>query len=476
MSEIWTESSALRDMGSYFDRGSDTYAMSNNWYPWLRIVPKKNVLEHHGLSGSSGEIFALIEQIINDSKAQDKKAVGGVWYLPVDEEAFSVAPKSEYDKITPSLGGSSKMMADITGGVINKAGQWISKIHSGAGGAVSGAGKLVQQLAGDIDGPVVWNGADIGEFSFTAHLGFSNFYEYQYYRALDVVLSLMTMPTKGTHIDIISKFLKAAGASERAQSYKMYLMQQPPSACDIELQVGYSTGVSAEGKAIEVLHPAGSSKLFKAHDMIVTDVKHAENQGVGVDGWGTCRAMTLGISMKPLDINAILDGYKDMLKSNVYKKSSVPDFITDGNVSLVEETEPAASQSLNNRIDQANKDREATYYKVKGSRWNKKQQYMDTTAQATSFSMSGARVQRNASKLVKNISKAILYNIFSMNSSVTAALYVGARIVKNVGPNRVVLSAGKVSGFSNAKTTVSAGIPGLLARQARSVAKVFGRS
>lgn len=477
MSEIWTDTAKLRDAGAYFDLGKDTHAMSHHWRTWLRIVPKTNVLAYHGLSKSSGEIFALIEQIIEDSKAQDKEAIGGVWYLPIKQEDFHVAPKSEYDKITPSLGGGSKMLADVAGGVMNKAGQFISKFSAGAGGAVSGAGKFVQQLAGDIDGPVVWNGASIGDFDFSVSVGFSNYHEYQYYKAVSTVLTLMTMPIKGAHIDIVSKVLKEMGASERAQSYKMYLMQKPPSACSLEVQVGYASDIDTEGKALEVLHPNGSLKLFKADDMLLVDAKGEDSDNsVGLDGWGVSRSLKMSIRMTPLDINAVLDGYKSMLKSNAYKAASIPDIVTDSMVNNVAETEPSVSQSLNNRIDQADKDREATYYKVKGSKWNKKQQYMDTSAQAISFSMSGARVQRAAGKLAKNISKAILYNVFSMNSSITSVLYVGARIVKNVGPSRVIVSAGKVSGFSNAKTTVSAGIPGLLVRQARSVAKVFGRS
>jgi hypothetical protein len=188
---------------------------------WLKITPVfpfKKIIDRFGISGDYNDLLSGIQK--NPDFANDP-----AFYFPLSGEIPAYLFTGNYSKQTPEWGGVGKSMADLLGGlakftgnVLNAAGKYetgVTGTHvlKTLGGYATGAGEFMHLFTGDIDSPKIWDNTAVAPLTLESTVAFENEYEQKYYKAAEILLTLMTMPVTTGRINAVAKIGKLLNTS-----------------------------------------------------------------------------------------------------------------------------------------------------------------------------------------------------------------------------------------------------------------------
>ena len=382
---------------------------------WLRIVPDADIGDILSRFSLFGDYKDLIEGL------QKNPLWDGGFYFPLTSEVPSYLFTGNYGKQTPEWGATGKFMADALSGLLGTAGRAANAIgkheaikiggHSifgTIGNITNKAAGFVSTFTGDIDSPKIWDNTTISPVAAESLVSFETEFEYKYYKAAEIVLTLMTMPKQGNFIDTVAKIGKLINTTNGGpvSQYVLYQMEEPKSVCDISIFVGkQQSDLIKLNDVISVDSDSGSMVLFAINGCFLSSFGlnyGTETSGAGFDAVGIPRMVKYNFTLDPKTIKSVLDGFALVLASNKYNSA----------LTLPVEKLPYYAEA-------------ATPDEIPG----------------VSRSISLAAGFRQAQFDVGSLARAFIHNILFGNISVAAAQYVGARTINALSPVRVIVGA-----------------------------------
>lgn len=408
---------------------------------WLRIEPRfdfDTIIDRFSFPGD------YVDLIHGVSRNPD---FDNAFYFPISGDIPAYLFTGSYSKQTPEWSGVGKSMADIMGGLAKSAGNILNKIGNleavkiggksmlgRLGGLATGAGEFLHLFTGDIDSPKIWDRSEVAPVTLESTVAFENEYEQKYYKAAEILLTLMTMPVTTGEFDNVARIGKLLNTSSEGpiRKYKIFTMGEPLSDCDIDIVVGkQQRDLKAlyDVVTVDASATSGSLNLFAMRECFLAafSLSYGADSAAGFDERGIPRLLKYSFTLDPKSLQSIIDGYADILNFNKHTQlSDVPIGVLPGYAM------PATVDDI-----------------------------PEGPFNGMMLAYAGRQVRFAAGMTIRSI----LNNILFGSVSAAAAAYVGQRVINSVTPVRVLVGAGGNS------TLLPAGYAGYIKEAGHNIAK-----
>ncbi len=349
---------------------------------WLKITPATQISElltddlRGALSDDTIDFVLTTLGEATDSK-QDLVDI----FLPITGPLPAMFFRSKYAKVIPDLGLSQRASLELVGGIIQKTATGLQGASNALGGFGGGLTNLLQQggsllssLSGNLDGPKVWENVEVAPVAIISKVGFEDIEEYQYFKAVEIVLQRMTVPKKDRTITAVKRTIQKLIQTKKGgvlSGLEVLSLAAPLSECSIEITAGVPimkgggtksirdvakgfalsglksvTGVDLSApmaKAITDIVPSNQNEdnnilLFSMDDVFLgeSNVQHGTENGRGFDATGISRIATFSLNFIPKTLQTVIDGQARVSNDSRFKDlKRLPSFIANlDNVAL----------------------------------------------------------------------------------------------------------------------------------------------
>jgi len=307
---------------------------------WLKFWPYKDgalLLLEDDLGKITDQAFkAYVTQLLIGVLNDDPLLI------PLTGAVPKLTLKNTYERVIPDLSMTQRFTAGFGGGVLSKvgalAGDLASGFRSGDPGKLAQAGNLaaraganvkdilqsvgsfVQQFQGSLDSPNIWNSTAVDPINFTGMAGFQNLYEYQYYKAIDFILTRMLTPILSDSFSL-KKYIEKLAQDMNKQLLRgldVQALNAPRAVCDIEVVSGKAFPLQA-ATAI-VLDDDKSVPLLRLDNCLLSEAVMTEgtDDTHGFDDYGFSRMANFNLIFTPLSIKSVIDGLASVVNESQY--------------------------------------------------------------------------------------------------------------------------------------------------------------
>jgi hypothetical protein len=334
-------------MAQYFVTKTDPQDTVRQDRIWLRITPKNSFDD---LVSFNPDIDAQTSTFITDN-------LKAAWiddsvdiFIPLSGDVpTNVFFQHKYGSGAPELSMQTRGIAQFAGlGLEHLASaiapgkdSWAAGLREAVSKGTMGLGEIIAAYSGGITGPSIWEGTSINAIELAGAVAFESLSEYNYYKAVEQLLQLMSTPHVTTNNDFILKAVekligRTVDPSSPLAQLQIWALKAPQTQCDIEIFAGKpiyngnavspSSALFANVRTIVDIEPTNANTITTANTanrVLLFSLKNAYLSnisiihgvdGKGFDATGLSRYMSYKLTITPRGIDDLIKGQQRIMK------------------------------------------------------------------------------------------------------------------------------------------------------------------